>query len=70
MITARKVQKAFFGAYRFGTNKVFIVAEPIKCLSYRNILAISGRDASAVHSAAAASEQKQQQLEQLSAPLV
>ena len=46
MITARKVQKAFFGAYRFGTNKVFIVAEPIKCLSYRNILASSGRDAS------------------------
>ena len=54
MIAARKVQKAFFGAYRFGTNKVFIVAEPIKCLSYRNILARSGRDASAVHSAAAA----------------
>ena len=63
-------KEAFFGAYRFETNNVFVVAEPIKCLSYRDILAISGPDASAVHSAAAASEQKQQQLEQLSAPLV
>ena len=47
-------KEAFFGAYRFETNNVFVVAEPIKCLSYRDILAISGPDASAVHSAAAA----------------